>query len=313
MFQVTPADVGARVDAFLAAKLQISRARAQKLLETALVGGKIVKSSYVLRPNDEISVEIPDETEAETPEISLEGVTQPEILWEDDQMMVLNKPVGLVVHAGAGETGITLVEILRALGKPLSSVGPDERAGIVHRLDKDTSGVMLVAKTDAAHWKLASDFEARRVDKRYFALVNAVPPLRGRIEAPIKRSNSNRTKMTVSPGGRQSVTEYEVQQKWEKFAVLSIQLLTGRTHQIRVHLAYIGCPVVGDAVYGGAARALQNAPDDASRAAMENLEGQALHAQKIGFFHPISGEKMSFEAPLPPPIAAVLAALQSSE
>lgn len=312
MFQITPADAGTRVDAFLAAKLQISRARAQKLLETALIGEKTVKSSYVLRADDQIFLEMPDETEDETPKISLDGVILPEILWQDDEMMVLNKPVGLIVHAGAGETGVTLVEILRALKIPLSSVGPDDRAGIVHRLDKDTSGVMLVAKTDAAHWKLASDFEERRVDKRYFALVNAVPPLRGRIEAPIKRSNSNRTKMTVAPGGRQSVTEYEVERKWEKFAALNIQLLTGRTHQIRVHLAYIGCPVVGDAVYGGRNRALQNAPNDAMRAALENLDGQALHAQKIGFFHPTTGEKLSFEAPLPEKIAAVVATLTTT-
>ena len=311
MFQVTPDEVGTRVDAFLAAKLQISRARAQKLLEKSQINGKSVKSSHVLRAGDELSVEMPDEAPP-APPLDLDAVLKPQILWEDDDLMVLNKPDGLVIHAGAGETGATLVEVLRALGKPLSGVGPSERAGIVHRLDKDTSGVMLVAKTDAAHWKLAQDFEDRKIEKRYFALVNSVPPLLGRIEAPIARSNSNRTKMTIAPSGRPSVTQYEVAKKWEKYAALDVQLLTGRTHQIRVHFSYIGCPVVGDAVYGGFARALQNAPNENVKLAIEKLRGQALHAQKIGFSHPISGEKMSFEAPLPKEFLEIMMALDKA-
>lgn len=312
VLHVQAQSAGTRVDAFLSQQLGVSRARAQKLLETALVNGQPVKAKTALKDGDEVQVApfvrgesvilgASSEELSRAPQIPIEH--------EDDAIMVVNKPRGVTVHAGAGETGATLVDILRAMGKPLSGVGPVERAGIVHRLDKDTSGLMVVAKTDAAHWKLAADFEARRVDKRYLSLVNGHPPARGRIEAAIIRSNSNRTRMTVAPGGRLAITEYEVTRTWPKFALLDITLLTGRTHQIRVHLGYINHPVAGDAIYGGLHRALVCAPNERTKRALEALDGQALHAGNLAFEHPITGEAMSFQIPPPTVFEEVLAAL----
>jgi 23S rRNA pseudouridine1911/1915/1917 synthase len=307
-------DVGTRIDAYLAARFGVSRSRAQKILENVTVGGKTVKASYVLREGDQIEgASFTPDAEPTAPADGPPLGEMPEILFEDADLMVIRKPRGLTVHAGAGDTGITLVEVLQSHGRVLSSVGPPERAGIVHRLDRDTSGAMLVCKTDAAHWKLAADFEARRVKKTYSAICCGIPAARGRIEAPIQRSLTNRTKMTVAPGGRHATTEYEVVRSWERFALLDIDLLTGRTHQIRVHFAYVHHPIAGDIVYGGYHRALDNAPDETSRAAFEKLQGQALHAAKIEFEHPITGQKMSFEAAPPPEIAAIIEALDAAK
>jgi len=315
VFHVDEASVGMRVDAFLSQQLEVSRSRAQKILETALVNGENVKPKTILRLGDSVEVQPFARDENPQPAASpeeLNSAPDVPIVYEDADLLVIDKPRGLTVHAGAGETGATLVDVLRAMGKPLSSVGPPERAGIVHRLDKDTSGLMMVALSDAAHWKLAADFEARRVHKRYLALVNGVPPARGRIEAAITRSNSNRTKMTVAPGGRLAITEYEIEKSWPKFALVSINLLTGRTHQIRVHFNYLTHPVVGDAVYGGLHRALTCAPSERARAAIEALQGQALHANTLAFEHPISGEAMSFEAAPPDVFAQVVSALDEA-
>ncbi|MBW3635437.1 MAG: RluA family pseudouridine synthase [Armatimonadetes bacterium] len=306
-------EVGTRLDAFLAAKFAVSRSRAHKILESVTVNGKEVKPSYALRLGDKIvGAVVPPEADS-TPLISQSPTSPlPPILFEDDDIIVINKPRGLTVHAGAGDTGETLVERLQSHGRVLSNVGPSERAGIVHRLDKDTSGAMIVCKTDAAHWKLAADFEARRIQKTYEAICCGIPPAKGRIEAPIARSLTNRKKMTISPSGRFAVTEYEVVKSWARFAQVKINLLTGRTHQIRAHFTYIHHPIAGDAVYGGYYRALENSPSEAVRAAFENLHGQALHAAKIEFEHPISEQKMSSEAPPPPEIAAIILALDAA-
>ncbi len=309
--QVETEAAGTRLDAFLAAKLGVSRSRAQKIVETALVNGKSTKASHALREGDEVSWELEIENQ-ETEKWLLTPNSQlltPEILFEDEHLLVLNKSRGLSVHPGAGEPEMTLVDVLKAQNVPLSGVGPVERAGIVHRLDKDTSGAMIVCKTDAAHQKLAADFHARRIEKTYEAIACGIPAGRGRVEAPIGRLASNRKKMAVVATGRPSITEYETLRAWERFAFLKINLLTGRTHQIRVHLAYVHHPVAGDVVYGGLHRALDNAPNPAARAAIENLNGQALHAAKIAFFHPISGEKMEFEAPMAAEMRDLIAAL----
>ncbi|HEX9995562.1 MAG TPA: RluA family pseudouridine synthase [Abditibacterium sp.] len=305
-------DVGTRLDAFIAAHFAVSRSRAQKILENTLVNGKTAKPSYTLRAGDKI-VGAHYTPEAEiAPDLTPQGEIPP-ILYEDEDLMVIHKPRGLTVHPGAGDTGFTLVEIMQSHGRKLSNVGPPERAGIVHRLDRDTSGVMLIAKTDAAHWKLAADFESREISKTYAAVCCGIPPARGRIEAPITRSLSNRTKMTIAPSGRHAVTEYEIERQWERFALLKINLLTGRTHQIRVHFGYLHHPIAGDIVYGGFYRALTNAPSDEVKTAIENLRGQALHAARIEFNHPINGQKLSFEAPPPSEIAALIIALDAAK
>lgn len=311
-FSVEESEAGQRLDVFVAAHLGVSRGRAQKLLEDATVNDKPAKSSQTLRSGDRVLV---SEAELQThqPAVSTENSLLPPILYEDEHLLVLNKPRGLTVHAGAGEPQVTLVDILLAHSRTLSQVGPPERAGIVHRLDKDTSGIMMVCKTDAAHWKLAKDFEERRVRKDYTALVCGVPPERGRIEAPIFRHPSNRKKMAVVSTGRRAVTEYSVVQRWLKFALLNVDLLTGRTHQIRVHLSYVHHPVVGDELYGGLHRALSSAPNDDVRAAIETLSGQALHAARLGFAHPITEEQLNFEAPLPDDMQRVLDALNEAQ
>lgn len=302
-----------RVDVFIARELKVSRERAKKLLEGATVGGAAAKTSHVLKTGDEIILLPASQAQNDAPR-KLDVVASNfnlQILHEDEDLMIVNKPRGLVVHEGAGEQGSTLVEILRAMGKQLSTVGPAERGGIVHRLDKDTSGVLVVCKTDAAHWKLTEDFAERRVNKEYAALVCGVPRSAGRVEAPIARHPIYRKRMAVSPAGRYATTEYSVEKSWAKFAWLKVKILTGRTHQIRVHLQYLDHPVVGDAVYGGRKRALENAPDEAVKTAIENLSGQALHAAKLEFSHPISGEQLSFQAPLPAEIQNIISALEN--
>jgi len=307
---------GVRLDVFIAARLKVSRERAKKLLQNATVNGAAVKSSRVVEVGDEIGlthIEAAPERVPETESIQQRAAQSalPPIIFEDENLIIINKPRGLVVHEGAGETGSTLVEILRAHGRTLSSVGPSARAGIVHRLDKDTSGVMAVCKTDAAHWKLASDFAERRVRKEYAALVCGVPRAPGRVEAPLDRHPKNRKKMAVVASGRMAITEYSVVQSWPRFALLNVNILTGRTHQIRVHLAYLNYPVVGDAVYGGLNRALENMPSEEAREAVQSLNGQALHAAHLTFEHPITDEKLSFHAPMPEVITRVIDALNS--
>lgn len=305
---------GQRVDAFLAAQLGVSRSRAQKLLEVATVNGSKAKPSQVVKSGDEIHLVPLEETTPEAPVTNFSSLPPlPPVLFEDEDLMVLDKPRGLMVHPGAGERHATLVDILRAEGKPLSSVGPAERAGIVHRLDKDTSGLMIVCKTDAAHWKLAEDFAARRLTKNYIALVCGVPPLRGRIEAPIERHATHRKKFAVVPHGKDAVTEYAVTKSWRKFALLDINLLTGRTHQIRVHLTYLNNPIAGDPLYGGEKRALDSAGSPEVRVALELLHGQALHSAKLSFTHPISGATLFFEAPLPEDMTRVIEALDAAD
>lgn len=305
---------GVRLDVFIAARLKVSRERAKKLLQDATVNGAVVKSSRSMETGDEVSLIILEEIQETKPETAFleqraADSAMPPIVFEDESLIVINKPRGLVVHEGAGETGSTLVEILRAHGRQLSTVGAPARAGIVHRLDKDTSGIMTICKTDAAHWKLASDFAERRVRKEYSAIVCGVPRAPGRVEAPLDRHPKNRKKMAVVASGRMAITEYSVVQSWERFALLNVNILTGRTHQIRVHLAYLNYPVVGDAVYGGLNRALENMPNEEGREATANLNGQALHAANLTFNHPLTDEKMSFHAPLPDVMTRVIDAL----
>lgn len=283
-------EAGQRLDHFLAARMAgHSRARIQAWIEEGRVraGGALRKASWKVRAGERIEVEPaePPPLRAFPEEIPLE------ILYEDDAVAAVNKPAGLVVHAGAGRVAGTLVNaLLHRYGK-LSEPGDAMRPGIVHRLDKGTSGVILVARTEAAHRSLAQQFASRTVEKVYLALVEGrVAAGQGVIDRPIERDPVRRTRMTARTGrGRRALTEYRVVERFEKHTLLEVRIRTGRTHQIRVHLASSGHPVAGDTLYGAAARP----------AGLEPLGRPWLHAWRIGFVSPASGEHVTVEAPLP--------------
>jgi len=224
-----------------------------------------------------------------------------DIVYEDDDIIVINKPQGMVVHPAAGARAGTLVNALLAHTRGLSGIGGKERPGIVHRLDKDTSGLLVVAKHDRAHISLARQLQAREVLREYAAIVHGrVRADRGRVDAPIGRHPVNRKRMAVVFGGRPAVTDYEVLERFAEYSYLRLVLQTGRTHQIRVHMAHLGHPVVGDPVYG-------------SRRSPWELEGQCLHARRLGFRHPRTGAWMTFTTPLPEHMERVLEDLRRQE
>jgi 23S rRNA pseudouridine1911/1915/1917 synthase len=292
-FIVSESDAGQRLDAFLAGASGLSRARVQRLIADGqvLVAGRPQKPGHRVSAGEHIQLRIPPATPlALTPEaIPLD------ILHEDDDLLVLNKPAGMVVHPGAGRPTGTLVHALLAHCGSLPGIGGVERPGIVHRLDRDTSGVLVVAKTEAAHQSLSRQFKARIVAKRYLALVHGdVRQDSGRIEAAIGRREHDRKRMGVrARGGREARTAYWVIRRLPDLTVLALGLETGRTHQIRVHLSHIGHPVVGDQVYGGR-RERRCAGTTGLRA-----ERQMLHAWRLGFQHPRSGAWLEFTAPVP--------------
>jgi 23S rRNA pseudouridine1911/1915/1917 synthase len=225
---------------------------------------------------------------------------------------VLDKPAGLVVHPGAGVASGTLVNALLARVRDLSGVGGVLRPGIVHRLDRGTSGLLLVAKSDEAHRALAQQFAGRTVEKEYLAIVHGVPArAAGSIDAAIGRDPVARRRMSVRAArAREARTSWSVEERFDGAALLRVRIHTGRTHQIRVHLASIGHPVAGDAVYGGTRSASSRKP--AARAALQSLARPALHAARLGFTHPTSGDRLRFEAPLPPDLVSVLEALRAA-
>jgi 23S rRNA pseudouridine1911/1915/1917 synthase len=291
-FLAGPAEAGQRLDLFLARVSGLSRARVQALIEegAARVGGRVQKPRYLVRAGERVSLAVPP-----TVPLALTPESIPlDILYEDEHLLVLNKPAGLVVHPGAGRTTGTLVHALLAHCAQLPGIGGVERPGIVHRLDRDTSGVMVVAKTEAAHQSLSWQFKQRAVRKRYLALAHGeIPRETGRIEAAIGRRPDDRTRMGVrSEGGRAARTAYRVLRRLPGMTLVELGLETGRTHQIRVHLAHLGHPVVGDRVYGGRrarrARATEGVP-----------ERQMLHAWRLAFRHPISEAWLEFTAPPP--------------
>ena len=300
---------GVRLDAYLASQIEgWSRARLQHLIvdEEVLVNGKPAKSSYKLNANDEIEVElIAAPSTAFAPEkIPLD------IVFEDDVLIVLNKPAGLVVHPAAGIQTGTLANALAYHFAELSSNAGPIRPGIVHRIDKNTSGLLAVAKTEIAHENLADQFRERKVFKSYLALVHGlVERNSGRIEQPLARDPRNRTRMAIVRGGRGAVSLYKVRRRFERFTLLEVEIKTGRTHQIRVHLASLKHPVVGDEVYGGGRD--NTVRDPKLRAEIRNLGRQFLHAAELGFHHPISGEQLRFQAPLPADLQHLLDVLAS--
>jgi 23S rRNA pseudouridine1911/1915/1917 synthase len=295
---------GERLDAFLASHIEgWSRARLQRLIEEAdvLVNGHAVKSSYKLRLSDEIEVELtpPPSTSFAPEDIPLD------VVYEDDELIVVNKPAGIVVHPAAGATSGTLANALAFHFQRLSTSGGLVRPGIVHRLDKGTSGLMVVAKTESAHEDLADQFRDREVFKSYVALVHGqVEKRTGLIDQPIARDRGNRTRMAVVRGGRPAISLYRVRKRFERFTLLNVELKTGRTHQIRVHLAWLKHPVVGDEAYGSGRD--KTVPDHKLRSEIANLGHQFLHAEQLGFRHSRTKEDLRFTSPLPSELQAVL-------
>ncbi len=288
---------GIRIDKVLSELLpDFSRSRIQQLIEeeNILVNDVKVKSNYKVKTGDIISGEIPEdqELEVEPEEMDLD------ILYEDHDVIVINKPKGMVVHPGAGNTKHTLVNGLLAHCKDLSGINGVLRPGIVHRIDKDTSGCLVVAKNDNAHQNLSEQLSTKTMKRTYIALVHGVLPHNvGTIEAPIGRDKNDRQKMTVtSVGSRPAVTHFKVLKRYNDMTLVECQLETGRTHQIRVHFQYIGYPIVGDPKYS-----IRNTPE---------TQGQCLHAYKIEFVHPRTNELMQFSAEMPDVFKKVLEELE---
>ncbi len=280
-----------RLDVWLAADRDITRHAAAVLIDAGLVtvNGRAGRAGHKVRANDTVVVAIADAVVAK-PELT--GATvEVVIVYEDDYVAVVDKPAGLVVHPAPGHRDGTLADGLRQRGTTWSLLGGAERPGIVHRLDRDTSGLLVVAKTEAAHRALAAQLQDRSLGRTYWALVHGkVNEDTGRIDAPIGRDPRDRKRMAVVDSGREAITDFAVVTRHAAHTELDVTLRTGRTHQIRVHLAYIGKPIVGDPVYGKR--------DDRNRPGSE-VTRPALHARRLRFIHPGDGSKRQFESPLP--------------
>ena len=310
LFSVTERDAGTRLDVFVAAQVEeLSRAAAQRLIrdEHALLNGRPAKPSATVAAGDEVQVTVPP---PEPTDVAPEPIPL-RIAYEDDDLVVVDKPSGMVTHPAPGNWSGTLVNALLWHCKELSGVGGKLRRGIVHRLDKHTSGLLVVAKTDLAHRRLAAQIQERRVERLYQALVwGADVPESGQIEAAIGRHPVDRKRMAVlTASGRPAATRFRVLERFDEMCFVEARLLTGRTHQIRVHFAHIGHPVVGDPTYGRQ-RLLRGGASEAVARALSALDGQALHAARLEFDHPRTGERLKLAADLPQDFAELLAALR---
>ena len=299
-----------RLDLFLRTHCpQHSRSSIQALIKAGAirVNGKKTRPAYLVQPGDEIAVELPEPK----PSTACPEPLPLSIAYEDDDLLVVNKAAGMTVHPAPGATEGTLVNALLHHCRDLSGINGALRPGIVHRLDKETSGLLLVAKRDDAHRRLAHSLQARQIERCYLALVwGGMREAEGRIEAPIGRHPKNRKKMAVVEDGRAAATNFKVAERCPFTTLVECQLETGRTHQIRVHLAHIGHPVFGDSVYGGRDQARGVRPEYRRQAnwMLSLIKRQALHAQKLRFAHPTTGETMEFTAPLPEDFQAALEA-----
>lgn len=296
-----PEDKGRRLDTVMAERLNISRARAQKLIDAGLVkiNGSVKAKSSIVRDGELIEAILP-------PMKNISTTPEPiplTIVFEDDYLVVLSKPPGMVVHPAPGHPSGTMVNALMAHTKGLSNVGGTDRPGIVHRLDKDTSGLIIAAKTDAAHQGLSDALKKRQVKKTYVALVKGgFKDDEGVIREPVGRHARDRKKMaTVGIKGRDALTRWRVIERFKGYTLLEVMPETGRTHQIRVHLTHIGHPIVGDPVYGR----------DPAEAAKLGLRRQFLHATGLAFIHPVTGREMSLSDDLTPDLRAALDAIES--
>lgn len=299
--EYTPGEEILRIDRFLGSRLeQVSRSYLQKLVKdgAVLVNGKPVKSSYKVENGDRIHLEIPDAVE---PEIEAEPMVL-DILYEDSDIILINKPKGMLVHPAAGHYSGTLVNGLMAHCKnELSGINGVMRPGIVHRIDMDTTGVLIVCKNDKAHNAIAEQLKVHSITRKYYAIVHGVLKAdTGTVNAPIGRHPVDRKKMSINEkNGKEAVTHYRVLRRFRRFTFVECQLETGRTHQIRVHMASIGHPLLGDQVYGPA------------KVPFSGLQGQTLHAGVLGIIHPSTGEYMEFTAPLPAYFEALLKKLET--
>ena len=298
-YKISEEFVGLRLDKAISMKDEsLSRVAVQRMIdeENILVNGKPTKTSYKLKLNDVVTIikEEPKEVEIKAENIPLD------VVYEDKDILVVNKQKGLVVHPGNGNPDGTLVNAIMARCKDsLSGIGGEIRPGIVHRIDKDTSGLLIVAKNDAAHINVSEQIKNHEVKKTYIALVRGtVKENQATINMPIARSEKDRTKMAVSKKGKEAITHITVLERFDGFTLLEVNIETGRTHQIRVHLAQIGYPIVGDFVYSNGRNPF-------------GVEGQMLHSSKLDFVHPTTGEKMHLEAKLPEYFEEVLNKLKS--
>ncbi len=288
-----------RIDAYLSDKLEdTSRVAIQRLIANGkvLINGKTIKASYKVQTGDNIQVEeeVPVEVSLKAQEIPLD------IIYEDNDIIVVNKPKGMVVHPANGNPDGTLVNAIMAICKDsLSGIGGEIRPGIVHRLDKDTSGIIIVAKNDKAHINLSEQIKDHKVKKTYIALVRGiVKENEATINMPIGRSEKDRKKMAVTKKGKEAITHFKVLERYDQYTLLQVNIETGRTHQIRVHLSQIGYPIVGDEVYSNGKNEW-------------NVRGQCLHAKSLEFTHPTTGETMFLEAKLPEYFENILKDLES--
>ena len=289
---------GVRLDAFLSADGALTRSQAARLIAEGRVrvNGKPAAKSARLSGGETVTVDVPQLRETALPpqDIPLD------VVYEDDDVIVVNKPTGLVVHPAPGHPDGTLVNaLLHHCGDSLSGIGGEKRPGIVHRIDRDTSGLIIAAKNDAAHLALSAQLKDHSLSRTYECLVTGnMKQDSGAVDAPIGRSSADRKKMAVVPTGRRAVTHWEVVARYPGVTHLRCRLETGRTHQIRVHMAYIGHPILGDTVYG-------------AKKPVPGLTGQCLHAAGLRFIHPRTGEPVELHCPLPPEFTAMLQKLQS--
>lgn len=286
-----------RIDAYLAEHTELSRVTIQRLIEEGkiTVNNKNPKVSYKVKVGDEIKIE-----EEKPKEISIEAQDIPvEILYEDNDIIVVNKPKGMVVHPANGNPDGTLVNAIMAICKDsLSGIGGEIRPGIVHRLDKDTSGALIIAKNDKAHIQMSEQIKNHEVEKTYIALVRGfVKENEATINMPIGRSTKDRKKMAVTKNGKQAITHFKVLERFKNYTLLEVKIETGRTHQIRVHLTEIGYPIVGDTVYSNGKNEW-------------GIQGQCLHAKSLKFKHPITGKEMFIEAPMPEYFEKIISELE---